>query len=243
MTTERSRWIIAASAAAVVMAALILLFRLPTPATVVSPPVAIKPTVQVVVPAATDIALQQETTLRDPRPLFLPTEFNATLPEPKLEAGRTFLDDETLKLEFNELELSIAADLPPVATLNGKPLVGPAGQKATALDAAFADGPGPALGFGRQPLSISPLDRRGGFVEAIASATGHRVLADALPAEARPAGDKFWEPMELLATVNSAGLTTPLVVTSSSRVEEVDAHFRNYLARTFRIGDRLPPGF
>ena len=40
----------------------------------------------------------------------------------------------------------------------------------------------------------------------------------------------------------AAGLAGPLVVTESSRVEEVDAHFRRQLRQVFRLGERLAPG-
>ena len=49
--------------------------------------------------------------------------------------------------------------------------------------------------------------------------------------------------LDLEAVVDAAGLVAPLVVTASSRVEEVDAHYRNYLSRNFRIGGQLSPGF
>jgi hypothetical protein len=49
--------------------------------------------------------------------------------------------------------------------------------------------------------------------------------------------------MELFAAVDAAGLAAPLLVTEGSRVDEVDAHFRKMLAQTYRIGERLPPGF
>ncbi len=71
---------------------------------------------------------------------------------------------------------------------------------------------------------------------------GVRVLAEELPAEARPSTDKAWTPFELLAVVDAAGLASPLVVTEGSRLEEVDLHFRKFLTGTYRIGARLDPG-
>jgi hypothetical protein len=53
----------------------------------------------------------------------------------------------------------------------------------------------------------------------------------------------MWAPLEFLATVEAAGLVAPLTLTGRSGVDEVDAFFRNYLVRTFRLGERLPPGF
>jgi hypothetical protein len=98
-------------------------------------------------------------------------------------------------------------------------------------------------GFGRQERVVERLPARGGFVEVVAAATGERVLAEALPPSMGPVAGKAWEPMELFAAVDAAGLAVPLVVTEGSRVDEVDAHFRKVLAQTYRIGERLPPGF
>jgi hypothetical protein len=108
----------------------------------------------------------------------------------------------------------------------------------------MAEGDTVALrGFGRSPVQVAVLPVRGGFISVVTLRTGLEVLAEALPAEASPPGGKSWEPLELLAAVDVAGLAAPLVITTSSRVENVDAHFRDFLARTFRIGARLPPGF
>jgi hypothetical protein len=189
--------------------------------------------------AVADVLLKEETAIRDLRPLFLPTEFNATLPEPRLEPGRTFLDQEAPRFGFAEADLVVGRTLPPVAMIHDKPA-----HQAKPLDVLKADvSAGPLYGFGRRPLETAPLPPRGGYVEVFASESGERVLAEMLPAEAQPAADKAWEPFELLAKIDAAGLMMPLVVTTSSRNEEVDAHYRNFLARTFRIGERLRPGF
>jgi hypothetical protein len=49
--------------------------------------------------------------------------------------------------------------------------------------------------------------------------------------------------MEFMAAVDASGLVGPLVLTVHSDVAEVDAYFGRYLAETFRIGQRLEPGF
>ena len=143
------------------------------------------------------------------------------------------------KFGFTDSELAVGKNLPPVATINGK-----SAELATPVDVIAADASGgPLVGFGREPARVAPLGPRVGFIEVYASATGEKVLAELLPVEARPVGGATWEPMELLAAVDPAGLTAPLVVTTSSRHEEVDAHFRDFLARKYRIGERLRPGF
>jgi hypothetical protein len=242
--SEKTRWIVAAAGAIAVLVALLTLFRLPPPSVALVPPSqpqtgAPRPIVQMAEANEADV-LAEEMALRDMRPLFLPTErVNVTLPLPRREPGRTFLDDATLKLGVSEAEINISHDLPPVATLGDQPA-----EKAGAVDALTADQGGLGLlGFGRAEEKIQSLKGRGGFVEVRSTATGHVVLSEVLPLEARPAGDKAWEPLEMLAAVDATGLATPLVITSSSRVEEVDAHFRRFLSHQFRIGERLPPGY
>ena len=235
----RTRWVIAGTGALVLVGALTLLFRLPprTPPR----PVAAKglPVIQMARPTEADVVLKDEAQIRDLRPLFLPTEFNATLREPKREPGRTILDEERPRLDFAETELGLSRDMPPAAVLNGRPA-----DKARATDVlAAADVEVGTVGFGRNERTVEPLAPRAGFVEVVAAATGRRVLAAVLPPALGPAGGKAWEPMELFAAVDAAGLAAPLVVTEGSRVEEVDAHFKKMLAQTYRIGERLPPGF
>jgi hypothetical protein len=241
---EKARSTVSAAGAVAILATLLLLFRfpprplpLPTATATHAKPM---PPVQIAKAMAADAVLKEETELRDLRPLFLPTEHNAALPEPRREPGRTFLDDENLKLGLAEGELTLSRDLlAPVETLtnpaSGQPISGP-------VFVAAMSGLG-AVGIGREEAPIEPVPPRAAYVEVIETATGRHVFGDALPASARFPGDKPWEPVEFLAVVDPVGLAAPLVVTSSSRVEEVDTHFRNFLARSFRIGERLPPGF
>lgn len=239
---HKQRWIIAVAGAAVAIVALLFLFRLPPPPAALTGPAAgsaTRPAVQLARPNPADRLLKDETELRDLRPLFLPTERNATLPELKREPGRAFLANETEKLSFLPNELDIAKDLPPLATVDGKPA-----QEAKPLDVLAAEGSARSLlGFGRNDLQVHALKPRGGIIEAVSTATGRQVFTAPISLEGAPPGDKPWAPVEFLARIDAAGLASPLVVTSSSGVEEVDTHFRRFLARTYRIGERLSPGF
>jgi hypothetical protein len=241
MGTENNkiRWAIAASIAGTVIVAMTMIFSLPPPPRPAIPGGAKLAPVQLARPAGGDEVLKDEALIRDLRPLFLPTAFNAHLPEPRREPGRSILDDERLQLDFTEGEPRFARDLPPVAVLNGRPA-----DEAKALDMlALTDGDLALAGFGRRVRKVQPLEPRGGYVEVVAVSTGKSVLAEALPASLGPPGGKAWEPMEMFAAVDAAGLAVPLVVTEGSRVDEVDAHFKRVIAQGFRIGDRLPPGF
>jgi hypothetical protein len=46
-----------------------------------------------------------------------------------------------------------------------------------------------------------------------------------------------------VAAIDPTGLAAPLTITTRSGVDEVDAYFQNFLARTLRVGERLAPGF
>lgn len=239
---SRSRWGIAAAGAVVVIVAVLFLFRLPAPVAGLAPPLissAPKASVQMARPDNSDRLLKQEAELRDLRPLFLPTERNAALPEPRLEPGRTFLETELRKPIVTDTEAQVSKALPPVVTLDGQPVA-----KATAVDVLSPLENRMALhGIGRNEPSLVPFTARGGYVEATSLKDGVRVLGEGLSADARPPSGKSWTPVEFIAVIDAAGLASPLVVTEGSRVDEVDAHFRNYLERNFRIGERLSPGF
>lgn len=234
--SDQQRWVIAAAAAAAT--AVVILFLIQAPR--VSPPVAaplVRP-VELQRIAAADVAQSEEAALRDLTPLFLPTVWNASGAKlPQREPEKTFFDRETERFAFSEAAWGI--DLALVVPLNGKPVVA-AGPR----DVLAADDPAAVLtGFGRSEVKVVPLAPRGGVVEIVALGTGRPVLTMELPSDTRPPTDALWAPLEFLAGVDSAGLIAPLKLTVRSGVEEVDAFFRGYLPGTFRIGERLTPGF
>ena len=239
---SKARFLISAFAAVGITLALLLLFRFPDAPARLAPAVVVKsPKASVNIAKLDDSnkLLKEEAELRDMRPLFLPTERNAALPEPRLESGRTFLDAETLKLTFTDAEAQVSRDLPPVALLDGKRV-----EEAKPIDVlSSTENPLTLQGFGRREAKVIPVESRSAYLQVTALKDGKSVLDEKLPPNARPPGDKAWAPVEFVATVDAAGLVGPLVVTEGSRVEEADSHFKNYLARSFRIGDRLPPGF
>lgn len=244
LSGQKQRWSAALGAAAIVLIALLFLFRLPPPPTALpsasssaSSPM-LRHAVQLAAPA--DQLLKDETELRDLRPLFLPTERNARPPELKREPGRTFLDSDIVKFSFAESELSLGKDFPPVATVDGRPA-----DKATPRDALASETAALTwFGIGRNDAQVQPLPPRAGFIEVVSAASGEPVIGDVLPiSAARPPGDKPWAPLEFLARIDAAGLAAPLVVTTSSGVEEIDAYFRAFLTKNYRLGERLEPGF
>lgn len=194
---------------------------------------------QIARPGPADELLRQETELRDLRPLFLPTARNAALPGRRREPRPALLEHDAAKSKIAETELNLDQALPPVVTLGSRPV-----EKAEPIDALALEAESAALaGIGRRVVTGSEFTPRGGFVEVSSTRDGSRVFSEVLPVAARPATIRSWTPVEFFAAVDASGLASPLVVTEGSRVEEVDAHFREYLAQDFRIGLRLPPGF
>ena len=231
------RWILAALVAVVVVAVGLLVIRdfdpLPAPGKGDAPA-----PVRLARSAEADEFLRDEANIRDLRPLFLPTPVNARAPERRPEAGRSLLGDDPVRLTYGEGEAGLLRWLPPVANLGGRPV-----ERAEARLTLVADGTEVApVGLGRVGRRLVSEAPRGGLLEVIAAGTGERVLTAELPEALVPPGGKTWEPLELLAIVDVAGLAGPLVVTESSRVEEVDVHFRRQLRQVFRLGERLAPG-
>lgn len=199
---------------------------------------ATRPAVKIARADDADVLLKEEAELRDLRPLFLPTSRNAALPEPKLVPGRSMLDRDSLRSVGAAVEVQLGAELPAVATIGGR-----AAAEATPLQALSAETMDPGLlGLGRRASPVTPMAERGGFVEVTAMIDGRRIWAEELSPAARPAGDRVWSPLEMMAVVDRAGLASPLVVTEGSRVEEVDLHFKQYLTQVLRIGERLSAG-
>lgn len=234
----RQRWGVAAGVALAFAVTLAVLFRAPQLVSPVAPPP----------PRALELrhiaggqgAESDEATLRDLTPLFLPTDRNATLGRlPVREAGQVFLDVAAPRLGIAEASWRFDRDLPPVVTFNGSPLnrVGPLDY----LDLAAQEAG--AVGFGREPKPVAALQPRGGLLEVVRMHDGQRVILQELPLATRPQTDKIWQPVDFVASVGPAGLRAPLTITTRSGVDEVDSFFRNFLARQFRVGDVLAPGF
>jgi hypothetical protein len=195
--------------------------------------------IQLARPGGEDRALQDEAILRDPRPLFLPTAQNAALPDPRREAGGALFELDRVADEPGDADSLVVRGLPPVASLNGRPASSATGADALGVGQVEVG----VVGFGREARSVEPIVPRGGFLQVVSASSGVTLLAEPLGPGLAPAGGKVWEPLELFAVVDAAGLAAPLALVSSSNVDEIDGHFRRILDQVFRIGERLPPGF
>jgi hypothetical protein len=230
---SKRRWGISAAVAGATMAMLLPLFHAPKAVTAsqsTRPSAAHQKPFVTVTPGRHD-----ELALRDLAPLFLPTPYNAAptehvAREPALNA----FDTDTTKLNFGETD-------------PGLRLPTPLHAPATPAD-VLVDSPAPlAAGIGRIDAKIPTALSHGAYLEVFAASTGESVLMQTLDPSVRPkVVDRpaiDWRPLEFMAAVDPSGLVGQLVLTTGSGSEDVDNHFRNYLARTFRIGDRLTPGF
>lgn len=179
-----------------------------------------------------DALLQEDATLRDPTPLFLPTRWNAAenaLPaNARHEPGLSLVYGARLSFSNSVLKLQ----LPPAVVVPGRP-----------ADAFAADQPAlPYQGLGETDEPAPSLPPRSGFVEVVAAATGQLTLAQPL-LDAQPPTETEWQPLEFLVAVDRGGVVRPPVLTTSSRVAAVDGYFQEYLANELHLGARLAPGF
>lgn len=240
---DRARWAIASAAGAAAALGIVSVFRIPE----LKPPAPREQTREVRVQrvAAESDALAAASTLRDLTPLFLPTARNAGLPRLALRA----VDPAFYQAPVAAPERAVAAwrldRLPPPVTLKDNGIPVDAASDPAVLRNFLDDAAVEALarGIGRDPVAVGELSPRGGVVDVVSTGDGRSVLSDTLDAKVRPPTDKVWQPLVLLANVGPSGLVAPVSVSASSGIGEVDLFFQNYLARTFRIGERLPPGF
>ena len=174
--------------------------------------------------------VNDESALLDPTPLFLPTRWNATQREVLApDFAARFQGYDSPHFSFSESELKLG--LPDPITVPKSPAEAVSDHGISVVLAGFGetDGPVPVPGA------------RAAFVEIMTAADGRNLLTHSIPGALPTKGN--WQPMELVARIDAAGLVGPLVVTTRSGVEEVDRFVAKYLAQTLRIGERLDPGF
>jgi hypothetical protein len=180
-------------------------------------------------------ALFQQVELFDNKALFLPTPINNS--DPDLPSTLHREPDSAFKVippkwTFVEYEMKVALPDPVVVPDN-------------LVEALYTgETPNPFFTFGRINFPYAPLSSRLAFLEVLQAKTGRTMLAAPLPrpqAGNLPAVD--WQPLEMMVVVESVGLIGEPTVTSGSGFEDVDNFFRGLIAKQFRLGARLPPGF
>lgn len=173
--------------------------------------------------------LQERAELMDPTPMFLPTTHNAGqkgLPSQLVARPGQVFANFTARLNTPESSLpNYGADPTAVAD--------------TLTDVMARSNESPFAGLGERAGAVPRLAQRTGFVE-VKALQGNRLIAEAVESTGVPRSD--FAPMEFLANVSTAGLVGDPMLVASSGAEEVDSYFRDYLAKSARLGQRLAPG-
>ena len=183
---------------------------------------------------AGDQVLREQADLFDPTPLFFPTEWN-----------------------FGQRPLRESLRHPPgqiFGSFEPKIDFGEQGIKAYGVEAVVAPerladvlvqgNEAPFAGMGQVDVQRPALAVRSGFLEVRALLDGKLVMAQAFKELSLPRVD--FAPVEYLVVVSSAGMVgDPILMVGSGGEEmdeKVDAFFRSYLVKVFRLGERLNPG-
>jgi hypothetical protein len=230
--SRRAIWLVAAAAGGGVLCLAVALFRLPRPGVASPVPPAAGLRLGPARGGAGDPLFEEEASLRDPTPLFLPTEWNSSEKEIREDKGEAAFAPYEPKPVFNPDKLGL--NLPPVVAV-------PAGP----AEALEQNPPGhPFLGMGREEDRVPALAPRSVFVAITVVGNGTRVFSQPVAGLASgladfPPGEGAWE---FLAAVDAAGLVGPLVETVRSGTP-ADDYFVDYLTETLRVGLRLSPGF
>ena len=181
-------------------------------------------------PGAGDQVLREQAALMDPSPLFFPTEWNF---------GQRPLDD-SMRRQPGQVFGSFAPNFTFVEQ-NLKTY----GSEAAVVPERLADvvvqgNEAPFAGIGQIDVQRPALAERSGFLEVRDLVGGENIMAQALTGLSLPRPD--FAPVEFLIVVSSSGVVGDPVLMAGSGWEEVDAFFRSYLVKSFRLGERLNPG-
>ncbi len=189
-----------------------------------------KPQPFVRVAGGEDRVLRERADLFDPTPLFFPTEWNygpQGLPENlQRQPGQVFGGFEA-KLVFSGPGLKSYG-------------VAPARVPEKLTDVLVQGNEAPLAGFGHIDAPQSSLPVRAAYLDVRAFSGGESIISQMLAGFQTPRID--YAPLEFIVVVDSAGVVGEPFLTSGSGWEEVDAFFRAYLVKTFRLGERLNPG-
>lgn len=174
--------------------------------------------------------LQERADFFDPAPLFLPTPRNyygaRGLPAELVRQPGQLFGDFGAKYYFGEGSLAA------YGTNSGMVPESVAEVLSRANEAPFA-------GFGEQAGGWGRLAARGAVAEFKHLSKEELQMEMALPVEP-PQRD--FAPMVFVVVVSAGGMVGEPLLTAGSGAPEVDAFFQDYLAKTHRVGERLPPG-
>jgi hypothetical protein len=180
---------------------------------------------------ASDEALRERAEMFDPTPLFFPTEWNhgqrPLPPELRRQPGQIFGN-------FGPRFINAEQKL--------KSYVGETVLAPDKLSDVLAQGnEAPYAGIGRIDVPRPALPERAAHLEVRNFGQNEPVLEQVLRYFTVPRPD--FAPVEFLVVIGSAGVVGEPILTTGSGWEEVDVFFGTYLTKTFRLGERLSPGF
>jgi hypothetical protein len=177
-----------------------------------------------------DQVLREKAELLDPTPLFFPTVWNygqrplraASLKQP----GQVFGSFEP-KLTVGEQNIvAFRTENTPVP------------EKLS--DVLIQGNEAPFAGMGQVDRQLSTLPIRSGYVEVRNLETGKVIIAQTLTGITPPRSD--FAPIEFIVVVGRGGLIGEPFLAGESAGDEVEVFFRDYLIRSYRLGERLRPG-
>jgi hypothetical protein len=173
-----------------------------------------------------DNALREQAEYLDPTPFFFPTKWNFAPENITRQPGQIF-DWIDAKLVFSDQSIkSYSAES--------------ATDGANLAEIVKSGNEAPFAGMGERDTNAVPLEERGGFLEISGLRDGKTVIAQRL--EKIPGIGSDFSPFEFLISVGTAGLNADPVLMSGSDREEIEVFLRTYLAKSFRVGERLAPG-
>jgi len=197
-----------------------------------SPPVLERPAVRIATSQSEigDEILRERARYLDPTPLFFPTEWNyghvALREGMKRQPGQIFgllppkfvFDDQITK-SYGATQNQLSGKLSDVAT---------------------SENEAPFAGIGGREISSPVLVARDGFLEIENLKDGKTIVSQVL-AEI-PGVRSDFAPLEFLVSVSSSGLVADPILMNGSGREEMEVLLRTFLAKSFRVGERLAPG-
>lgn len=183
--------------------------------------------------------LRERADLFDPTPLFFPTEWNY---------GQSSYGQRPLPETMRRQPEQVFGGFPPNYTFTEQNIRA-YGAESVALPERLVDvlaqgNDKPLAGMGQIDVQRPALPERRAFLEVIGLSDGQIILSQLLSNISIPRQD--FGPLEFLVVVSSSGIIGEPVLMNGSGLEEVDegvdAFFRGYLVKSFRLGERLNPG-
>lgn len=173
-----------------------------------------------------DNALREQAEYLDPTPYFFPTKWNFAPENIIRQPGQIFSWIEP-KFVFSDQNIkSYSAEF--------------VTEAANLAEIVRSGNEAPFAGMGERERNTVPLVERGGFLEISRLGDGQTVIAQKL--EKIPGIDSDFSPLEFLISVGAAGLNADPVLMSGPGREQIEVFLRTYLAKSFRVGERLAPG-